>query len=81
MAEITETDASKLMPEDAETLIRWRNHTNEHIVFGFTMQGLLDLYHASSEYVCLEGWFECDDEAMFKYEAVKRKPTRYQKCQ
>ena len=78
MTEIPETNAAKLMPDDALTLINWRNHTDEHIVEGFNMQGLLDLYHASAKYVCLSGWFEEDDNAMFVYEALKKKPTRYQ---
>ena len=78
MTEIVETSAERLMPDDALQLIGWRNFHDEHIVAGFTIQGLFDLYHASEKYMTLPGWFDEDENAMFVYERIKKRPTRYQ---
>lgn len=70
MSEIAETDARKILPEDATTLIMWRDFADEGIVEGLSMQTLLDLYHASTRYVTLEGWLEEEESAIHEYREI-----------
>jgi len=63
MTEIKAKKASDLMPDEAETLIYWRNDTHETIVYGLSLGVLLKLYHASAAYVDIESWLEGDNTA------------------
>ena len=58
MNEIKTTKAGDMGPDDARCLLYWRDNTHEALVYGLTLQQLLDLYHASGEYVSLEGWLD-----------------------
>lgn len=73
MAEITVTNAGDMLPEDARCLLYWRDDTTEDFVYGLTMQQLLDLYHASSEYISLEDWLEEEAKAGVKYRKIAGK--------
>lgn len=75
MSEITEKNAANLSADDAETLLHWRNWITESFVYGLSMQGLLDLYHASSEYATLESWLCHEIGARDLWAAIKKEHT------
>ncbi len=78
MAEITETDANRLSADDARTLLHWRDQTREDLVCGFTMGGLLHLYHASGKYMTLEAWLDESTEspsAFKRYMSARQETT------
>ncbi len=70
MTEITTKTAGEMSDHDARILLNWRDHTHEAIVYGVTLQQLLDLYHASAAYVSLEGWLEEDRTAPRRYAKI-----------
>jgi hypothetical protein len=73
MAEIKATKAGEMSDHDARCLLNWRDWTHEELVYGLNLQQLLDLYHASAEYVSLEGWLEEDRKAPAKYRKIAGK--------
>lgn len=70
MAEITETKAANLSADDTRCLLNFRDHTHETIVYGLTIQQLLDLYHASNEYISIEDWLGDDPDAQKVYAKI-----------
>tara|TARA_R110000851_G_scaffold178010_9_gene324939 strand:+ start:315 stop:575 length:261 start_codon:yes stop_codon:yes gene_type:complete len=72
MSQIIETNAARLSSDDAQSLLNWRNGTNEGLVYGFTMQGLLDLYHLSSDYIELQYWLEENADATMRYKRISK---------
>lgn len=71
--EIKAKKADEMGADDARTLLYWRDNTHEAIVYGLTMQQLLDLYHASAAYVSLEGWLDEDRKAPAAYKRIARR--------
>mgnify|MGYP003651962076 CR=1 FL=1 len=72
MSQIIETNAARLSSDDAQSLLDWRNGTNESLVYGFTMQGLLNLYHLSSKFIELQYCLQEDADAKVKYYRIKK---------
>lgn len=72
MSQIIETNAARLSSDDAQSLLDWRNGTNEGLVCGFTMQGLLDMYHLSSDYIELQYWLNESADAALKYKRISK---------
>ncbi len=75
MTEITETDANRLSADDARTLLCWRDNTREDLVIGFTMGGLLHLYHASERYLTLEAWLDESPGTLKRYNDAMQETT------
>lgn len=61
MTEITKTNAADLDLNEMQTLIGFANCQNWNLTGGLTIQGVLEIYHASSKYISIEDWL-CDDE-------------------
>lgn len=70
MTEITQTDASKLSLDDARTLVAFADWEPYGLTSDLTMQGVLDLYHASSEYISLGAWLQEGDDAEAHYDII-----------
>lgn len=70
MTEITVKKAGEMSADDARCLLNWRDWTHEAIVYGLTLQQLLDLYHASHAYVTCEDWLDEDSKAPGKYAKI-----------
>lgn len=63
MTEITTTDARLLTPEETTALIRFMDfhhggYWNSATYGGMPLQGVLNLWHKSIEYVDLDSWME-----------------------
>jgi len=73
MAEITKTKATELDLEEMRQLIGFADCQDWNLTGGLSVQGVLDIYHASSEYISISDWLYDDPKAQAAFESIHSK--------
>lgn len=72
--EITEKDIRKLSVEELRTLGNFVRNTRMSYTDDLNAEQILALYHAASEYDCVESWLEEEPTAAFQYNVISVGP-------
>ena len=73
MTEITKTNATELDLEEMRQLIGFADCQDWNLTGGLSVQGVLDIYHASSKYISIGDWLYDDPQAEKEFNAIHEK--------